>query len=94
MTSEHSIESYKKEIKNLLVEVSNLPGLTAESIADDISLFHDGLGLDSIDILELVVALDKRYAMKIRNDEGGHKILRNVSSIAEAIHQRQFSPTL
>lgn len=73
------------EVKKLLLEVSNLPGRTPETLDADASLFADGLGLDSIDVLELVVALDKRYGLKIRNDENGRQILRDVRSIAEAI---------
>lgn len=90
MASEKSVDDIKSEIKHLLLEVSNLPGMTADRIDDQLSLFQDGLGLDSIDILELVVALDKRYAIKVRNDENGRNMLRNVSSIAQAIHHSQL----
>jgi acyl carrier protein len=89
MPAQKSVEEIKSEIKQLLLEVSNLPGMTPDRIDDQLSLFQDGLGLDSIDILELVVALDKRYAIKVRNDESGRNILRNVSSIAQAIHLSQ-----
>ncbi|MCX6129644.1 MAG: phosphopantetheine-binding protein [Proteobacteria bacterium] len=94
MATGYPLDHFKKEVKQLLIEVSNLPGLTVDKIDDGISLFQDGLGLDSIDILELVVALDKRYSIKIKNDEGGRNILRNVSSIADAIHQRQTPTTV
>ncbi len=86
MSEPKSVDELKGEIKQLLLEVSNLPGMTPDRIDDQTSLFQDGLGLDSIDILELVVALDKRYAIKVRNDESGRSILQNVHSIAQAIH--------
>ncbi|HYX36052.1 MAG TPA: phosphopantetheine-binding protein [Oligoflexus sp.] len=90
MPVQKSVEEIKSEIKQLLLEVSNLPGMTPDRIDDQLSLFQDGLGLDSIDILELVVALDKRYAIKVRNDEIGRNVLRNVSTIAQAIHHSQL----
>jgi acyl carrier protein len=90
MPEQKSVDEIKSEIKQLLLEVSNLPGMTPDRIDDQLSLFQDGLGLDSIDILELVVALDKRYAIKVKNDENGRNVLRNVSSIAQAIHHSQM----
>lgn len=90
MPEQKSVDTIKSEIKQLLLEVSNLPGMTPDRIDDQLSLFQDGLGLDSIDVLELVVALDKRYAIKVKNDENGRNILRNVSTIAQAIHTSQM----
>ncbi len=90
MPVQKSVDEIKSEVKQLLLEVSNLPGMTPDRIDDQLSLFQDGLGLDSIDVLELVVALDKRYAIKVKNDEIGRNILRNVSSIAQAIHHSQL----
>jgi acyl carrier protein len=90
MPEQKSVDDIKSEIKQLLLEVSNLPGMTPDRIDDQLSLFQDGLGLDSIDILELVVALDKRYAIKVKNDENGRNVLRNDSTIAEAIHHSQM----
>ncbi|MBC7659162.1 MAG: acyl carrier protein [Chitinophagaceae bacterium] len=80
-----SLDGLIFEVKKLLLELSNLPDRTPESIDDRASLFADGLGLDSIDVLELVVALDKRYGLKIKNDQKGREVLHNVRSIAEAI---------
>lgn len=80
-----SVEGLIFEVKKLLLELSNLPDQTPESLDERASLFADGLGLDSIDVLELVVALDKRYGLKIKNDDKGREVLHNVRSIAEAI---------
>ena len=76
------------DVKKLLLEVSNLPDTTPETLDARASLFADGLGLDSIDVLELVVALDKRYGLKIKNDEKGREVLHDVQSIAEAIFRK------
>ena len=76
------------QIKRLLVE--NLMLQTpAEEIADDIPMFGPGgLGLDSVDALQLVVALDKNYGLKISDAEAAKGILKNVSTIAAAIEQK------
>jgi acyl carrier protein len=82
-----NLEKYISDVKNLLLEVSNLNGLSSDGIDENTSLLEQGLGLDSIDILELVVRLDKRYGVKIKNDENGRQILKNVRCIAEAIQR-------
>ena len=77
------------EVKKLLIEVANLPEKTIEMIDPDASLFDEGLGLDSIDILELVVSLEKRYGIKIKNDDEGKNLLKSVRSIATELANRQ-----
>jgi len=86
-TQASSLEQYIDDVKHLLLEVSNLNGLTSDGIDENSSLLEQGLGLDSIDILELVVRLDKRYGLKIKNDDNGRQILKNVRCIAEAIQR-------
>ena len=82
----------RQEIKRLLVE--NLMLQTkAEEIADDLPLFGPGsLGLDSVDALQLVVALDKHYGLKIPDPEAAKKILQNVNTIAAALEQHRSNP--
>ncbi len=80
--------SLKDKIKNLMVENLMLQ-VTAAEIGDDLPLFGPGgLGLDSVDALQLVVALDKSFGLKIRDPEAAKEILRNVNSIAEAVQQK------
>lgn len=75
----------KQHIKSLLVENLMLP-MTAEDIADDRPLFGPGsLGLDSVDALQLVVALDKQFGLKIPDPAAAQRILHSVTSIAEAV---------
>jgi acyl carrier protein len=78
----------KTQIKLLLVE--NLMLQTkAEEIADDLPLFGPGsLGLDSVDALQLVVALDKNYGLKIPDPEAAKKVLQSVNTIVAALEQR------
>ena len=78
----------KTQIKHLLVENLMLQS-KAEEIADDLPLFGPGsLGLDSVDALQLVVALDKNYGLKIPDPEAAKKILQSVNTIVAALEQR------
>ena len=86
---DQSLEQLVTEVKTILLEVANLPDLSVHTLQEETYLFDEGLGLDSIDVLELVVRLDRRFGLKIKNDENGRQILRNVRCIAEAIHQQQ-----
>ena len=80
------------QIKHLLVENLMLQ-TAAEEIADDLPLFGPGgLGLDSVDALQLVVALDKNYGLKISDPEAAKGILQNVNSIAAAVQKHQSQP--
>ena len=75
----------KAEIKRMMVENLMLQ-LSAEEIADDQPLFGPGsLGLDSVDALQLVVALDKHYGLKIPDPETARKTLQSVNTIAAAL---------
>ena len=79
--------SLKDRIRKLMVENLMLQ-MTAADIGDDLPLFGPGgLGLDSVDALQLVVALDKNFGLKIRDPEAAKEILRNVNSIAKAVHE-------
>jgi len=80
--------SLKERIKNLMVENLMLQ-VTAAEIADDQPLFGPGsLGLDSVDALQLVVALDKHFGLKIRDPEAAREILKNVNAMAVAVQQK------
>ena len=78
-------ETLKRRIKEAMVEELMLQQ-RAEEIDDETPLFQpDGLGLDSVDALQLVVALEKRFGLKISDAEAARGILRNVNSIARAV---------
>ena len=78
----------KEQIKNLMVENLMLQVSPAE-IGDELPLFGPGsLGLDSVDALQLVVALDKQFGLKIRDPEAAKAILRNVNTIAQAVESK------
>ena len=81
------------EIKQLIIEALNLEDLGPDDIADDQPLFGDGLGLDSIDALELGVALRKKYMIKL--DAGNSSIreaFRCVSSLVRLVEAQRGQP--
>jgi acyl carrier protein len=75
-------EALKAEIKALLVQALKLEDLTPEEIADEAPLFGEGLGLDSIDALELAVALERRFQIAIPDQAVGKRAFANVETLA------------
>ena len=75
-----------KIIKEQIIEALNLEEIKPEDFADDAPLFGpDGLGLDSIDALELIVMLEKNYAIKISNPKEAKEVFASAKSIAEYV---------
>jgi acyl carrier protein len=79
------MEQLIANLKKQIIEALNLKHLKPEDIGDDQPLFVEGLGLDSIDALELIVLLQQHYQIRIANPQEGPKIFRSVKSIAEFI---------
>jgi acyl carrier protein len=75
-------------IKRLIVESLHLEGVRPEMIQDEEPLFGEGLGLDSVDALELVVALEKEFGIKIKSQELGREVFSSVSTLSEFIGTR------
>ena len=78
-------EDIKYELKKQIIEELNLEDIKPEDILDDAPLFGDGLGLDSIDALELVVLLEKYYRIKITDEEVGKKALVSINTMVAFI---------
>jgi len=78
----------RSRIKHLLVNELHLEWLAPSAIADDAPLFGEGLGLDSVDALELVVALEKEFAIRIQSHEVGKEAFVSVSALAAFIEGR------
>jgi acyl carrier protein len=79
------MEQLIANLKQQIIDALNLKHLKPEDIGDDQPLFVEGLGLDSIDALELIVLLQQHYNIRIANPQDGPKIFRSVKSIAEFI---------
>ncbi len=78
----------REELRRMLVETLMLP-MAAGEIGDDRPLFGpEGLGLDSVDALQLVVALDKKYGVKITDQQVAQQVLRSVATMAAAVMEK------
>lgn len=78
------------ELKNQIIEALNLEDMEAADIETEAPLFgEDGLGLDSIDALELIVLLEKSYGIKLKSPAEGKGIFKSVKAIAEYIEQNR-----
>ena len=84
-----TMEKLISNLKNQIIEALNLKHLKPEDIGDDQPLFVEGLGLDSIDALELIVLLQQQYNIKLSNPKDGPKIFKSVKTIAEFIQKNQ-----
>jgi len=83
------MEKLITDLKVKIIDALNLKHLKPEDIGDDQPLFVQGLGLDSIDALELIVLLQQDYNIKITDPQEGPKIFRSVKTMAEYIRSHQ-----
>ncbi len=79
------MEELIAQLKEQIIEQLNLEDMEPDEIDENEPLFGDGLGLDSIDALELIVLLEKEYGIKIQDPKDGKKIFYSVKSMAEYI---------
>jgi acyl carrier protein len=85
----NSDEALEIDLKRLIVDVVNLEDLKPEDIESDTPLFNEGLGLDSIDALELGMAVARKYGIKFGRDQDENtRHFRSVKTLAELIRQR------
>jgi acyl carrier protein len=75
----------KLEIKELIVKELNLEGRDPSSIDDEAPLFGEGLGLDSLDALQLAMSIEERFGVRIPEGEAAKPIFRSVASLAEHV---------
>jgi acyl carrier protein len=79
----------KRDIKELIISSLNLGELTPDQIVDDAPLFQEGLGLDSIDALELAVAIERKYRVTIPDEAVGKKVFSSVSALAQYVGENR-----
>jgi acyl carrier protein len=75
-------------LKRLIVDALRLPGITPAEIGDDMPLFGEGLGLDSIDALELVVAMEKEFGIRLQIQEVGREAFASVRTLTAFLEVR------
>ena len=78
----------KRKLKDLLIERLKFEDMTADDIADDEPLFAGGLGLDSIDALEIVVMLESEFGIRVKNESSAREHFRSVAALADFVGQR------
>jgi acyl carrier protein len=79
----------KLQLKKQIIEFLNLISVKPEDIKDDEPLFGEGLGLDSIDSIELIVLLGREYGIDIKDPKEGRKVLTNVNTMAAYIEEHR-----
>ena len=83
------MEELKETLKKQIIEALSLEDMSPEDIDDAAPLFGDGLGLDSIDALELIVLMEKQYGIRLNNPSDGKAILASVNTMAEYIEKNR-----
>jgi acyl carrier protein len=83
--NKQNMEELILELKQEIINVLNLEGMTPDQIADGDELFGEGLGLDSIDALELIVLLERNYGIKLKDPSEGKTIFRSIRTMAEYV---------
>jgi acyl carrier protein len=83
-----NVADIASRVKRLIVDNLHLEGLRPELIDEQAPLFGDGLGLDSVDALELVVAVEKEFGIKIKSNEIGRDVFSSVANLARFIAGR------
>ena len=83
------MEALINELKTKIIEALKLADLKPEDIDTDAPLFGEGLGLDSIDALELMLLLEKNYGIRLKNPAEGKEVFKSVRTMAEYVQANQ-----
>ncbi len=79
------MNTLRQELKEKIIEQLNLEDYSVSDIEDNDALFGDGLGLDSIDALELIVMLDKDYGIQLTDPKEGKEVFKSIEVLADYI---------
>ncbi len=79
----------KRKLKEMIIEELQLEDVTPDEIDDDAPLFGEGLELDSLDAVELVVQLQVYFGVEIKNIEEGRPALQSINTLAQFVQERQ-----
>jgi acyl carrier protein len=86
---QQTIEELTQELRKELVKQLNLEDMLPENFDENTPLFGEGLGLDSIDSLELVVLMDRNYGLKLKDPKEGRHVFYSIRTMAEYIHKNR-----
>lgn len=81
----NKMEQLKNQLKEQIIETLNLEEILITDIDDNAPLFGEGLGLDSIDALELIVLLEKEYGIKLANPQEGKEVFKSINVMVDYI---------
>jgi acyl carrier protein len=78
----------KEQLKKIIIEELNLEDISPEDIEDDEPLFGEGLGLDSLDAVEIVVLLEKHFGVEVKSLDEGKEAFRSINALTAYIEER------
>ncbi len=79
----------KEQLKKIIIEELNLEEIRPEDIEDDAPLFGEGLGLDSLDAVEIVVLLEKHFGVEVKSLDEGREAFRSINTLAAFIEEKR-----
>ena len=85
--SNSELEAIRKKLKELLVSGLSLEDIKPEEIKDDEILFGEGLGLDSLDAVEIVVILQRNFGLEVKDMNQGKKIFQSLDTLANYVYE-------
>ena len=87
--SNTDLSALKEELKKLIISDLSIEDVTPEELKDDSPLFGEGLGLDSLDAVELVVLLQRHFGIQIKDLEQGREIFENLETLAKYVAENR-----
>lgn len=88
MDKDAKLVEIREKLKVLLVDQLALEDVTPEEIEDDSELFGEGLGLDSLDAVEIVVMLQRNFSMEVKDMEKNREVFRTISTLADYVYEK------